>query len=49
MPTHASPFCPMLSFVYAYSIDTSVDEMLGEANVIEGGEGWDPDGDCWIP
>jgi len=32
-----------------FGTEADVAELLDKAEVIEGGEGWDPDSDCWIP
>mmetsp|Transcript_63527 Transcript_63527/g.124738 ORF Transcript_63527/g.124738 Transcript_63527/m.124738 type:complete len:239 (+) Transcript_63527:37-753(+) len=32
-----------------WTCDSDVAELLAKAEVIEGGEGWDPMSDCWIP
>jgi len=32
-----------------FNTDATVAELLDKAEVIEGGEGWDPMSDCWIP
>jgi len=33
----------------AFGTEADVAELLDEAEVIEGGDAWDPDSDCWIP
>ena len=39
-----------LSFKTAtFNVDASVEELLEKASVIEGGETWGPNDDCWIP